>query len=265
MHMKPSEHLAFRVFSVVEPESVLRFIEDQSKSVHDFWIESADGSLGALEVTSYHDVVMTRAHQAIQSTRHGGAVAISRHVRNGWWVHPSARADIRAVRSRVDSYLAQIESEGRNRFFSAVDASESPAVRAIYADLHVEYGCIFAWSTPRQIRIALPGKGTVVSSRHVLEMIQAVSHLPDNRFKLNASSCSRRVLFIEVDVNAYDQWSPLVNEPPPSVPPELPAEVSEVWVASSIGSFLVIWRWMGGVWSKHIGDLDQQKTSVGAG
>lgn len=263
--MKPSEIFASEAFVAIEPENALRYIDDQSTSVHDFWIAAADGSVGALEVTSFHDVEMTRAHQAIQSQRHGGAVAESRLVRHGWWIHADASADIRAIRSRVDSYLARIEAEGRDRFFYGVDALDSLAVSAIYSELRVESGSVFKWKTPRQIRIALPGKGTLVSSANVLQMIRTVSHLSDNRAKLNASACLRRVLFIEVDVNAYDQWAPFVQEPPPSVPPELPSEMSEVWVASRVGSHGIIWRWRDGAWSHHVVHLEQLDTSRSAG
>lgn len=263
--MKPAELFASRVFLAIEPENPLRYIDDQSTSVQGFWIAAADGNVGALEVTSFHDVEMTRAHRAIQSERHGGAVAESRLVTKGWLVHPSASADIRAVRSRVDSYLARIESEGRDHFVSDVDLPNSPAVAAIYSDLRVESGRVVKWKTARQIRMALSGKGTLVSSANVLAMIRTVSHLSDNRSKLNASACLRRVLFIEVDENAADQWAPFASELPPSDAPELPSEITEVWVASSIGADSIIWRWRDGVWSHHVVDLEQLDTSRGAG
>ena len=82
-------------------------------------------------------------------------------------------------------------------------------------------------------------------------MVRDVSHLSDNRAKPEASDCTRRVLFIEVDVNAYEQWAPFVRALPPSEAPELPPEVTEVWVASSIGSQFIVWRWQNGAWTRH--------------
>lgn len=250
--MKPSEVLATQAFAALDPKTRLRFVEDQSNTVYDFSLEAADGSIGALEVTSFHDVEMTRAHHAIRSQRHGGPVAPSRRVKQGWWIHPCTSANIRKVRDLADDYLAAIEAEGRVRFFYGTDGHKSRAVAAIYRDLRIDAGHVFHWKTPRQIRIALPGEGAIISTDSVLRMIRDVSNLSDNRTKLGASRCPRRVLFIEVDSNAYKQWVAVVRETPPSEAPELPPEVTELWVVARIASQVVVWRWYERAWTCEV-------------
>lgn len=65
----------------------------------------------------------------------------------------------------------------------------------------------------------------------------------DNLLKLGRASCDRRILFIEIAPSCYNAWAGIIKAEPPLVVPDLPVEVTEVWLAASIVNDHVIWRW----------------------
>src|SRR5207302_576646 len=98
----------------------------------------------------------------------------------------------------------------------------------------IEAGSILVWNPPGRIGIARPGQGTYVSSDHVQKVVEQEAWKEDNRRKLGARNSVESHLFILVDHARFDAWMGLTEDVPPSQPPSLPPEITDIWVATSI-------------------------------
>ena len=259
--MDHSEQMAKVFIESLIPDAVMHYREDQSTSTHDFDLERQGELIAAVEVTTSTDEQRKGIEAAIRDQRKGGIFLPTNRCRQDWSVCPLPTANINKIRKELDQYLADIEADNLGRFLSSRDSYEYPAVRRIYQDLHIDYGSVTKWKPPGRIGLISPGGGGTITPEHVQEAVKREVWKEDNRKKLNLAGSKERHLFVYVDSDNYLSWASLRDtDPSPLEPPQLPPEITHVWVASEfqeygsaeeIVEYCSVWRAMGGEkWEK---------------
>ncbi len=240
--MSREEAVAKGIVESLLPGATMHWRPSQAAGEHDFDLEYPGGVTVPLEVTVATNEVAEETRAAILRSRLGRVVPRILSVHD-WCVYPSRGAHINKIRAGVDHYLAAIEADGREQFNAFVDASECPSVRAILEDLGIEGGSVVKWKSPG-IRIALPGDGGLVDTRLVNGAVEIEAFKPDNRCKLGSIGGSEKHLFVYVARTRHVVWVAVRDGFPPSVGPQLPPEITDVWVATwaGDGAWHTVWR-----------------------
>lgn len=121
----------------------------------------------------------------------------------------------------------------------------------------IEWGRVIKWKSPG-IRIALPADGGLVDTTLVNGAVETEALKPDNRRKLGSAGGSEKHLFVYVARTRHVVWVAVRDEVPPSVGPQLPPEITDVWVATwaGDGAWHTVWRARrGSPWS-HMGQVN---------
>lgn len=237
--MKPAETLAKRIIEGIEVGERMIYREDQSVRTHDFDLHRTTGSIAAVEVTSITDGTVKATFAAVDRYRR-----IPRKLcAKDWRIHPAADANIKRIAEKADAYLADIEATGIERFSSSLHASSLPPVAAIWRDLRVQAGGVLPRKEP-EIVIALPVTGGAYGQSLVITAMDTVASTSDNLEKLAMSGATERHLAIYVDRSATSVLMALRDLDPPPEPPDLPAEVTHVWLFSETygKDRCVVWR-----------------------
>ncbi len=232
----------------------MHYRESQSAGEHDFDLVYPMGAAVPVEVTMSTDEIAEATEAAIMRSRKGGPFVQRTQCQHDWWVHPLRHAKINKIRTRVDAYLAAIEAEGRKDFNSFIDATESPAIRAILQDLHIEGGNITKWKSPG-IGIATPGGGGLVDPSLVNNAIEIEALKSDNKRKLGSAAGSEKHLFVYVTPSRHVVWVAVRDGMLPASGPRLPPEITHVWVATCAGDGVwhSVWRAQRGLPWTHMG------------
>jgi len=241
--MDECEALAKEVIEHVLPGSTMKFHFEQAHSNYDFDLLYSDGRLAAVEVTAAKDEHIEGTVATILNGRKGGPFVPRHHCRNDWIVHPTLGAKINSIRRYIDSYLAEVEAEGKNCFSAYRDLPKSPAVRRLFEYLQIEAGNVFKWKTPG-IGIFLPGQGTGPNPREVDDAVLREAQKQDNRRKLREAEHPEKHLFVCIDSRFYAPWYAINKGKPSSLPIRLPKEIDIVWAVASTRSsgLYAVWR-----------------------
>jgi hypothetical protein len=220
------------------------FNVNQSQSVPDFQLRYPNGKIVAAEVTACVDQKGEETFAAIKNPKKGGIWIKTSLCTKNWRIHPATDARINAIRKNADAYLAAVEAEGVERFFSSRDWSRYPSVERIYKDLGVLAGSVIEWQQPGHISIALPVVGGAMGASLVLDAVKVESFKMDNRAKLGNSGTDERHLLMYMAHGNYIARSAFQDFEPPTVLPDLPPEITHVWVFSENleSDAYVIWR-----------------------
>jgi hypothetical protein len=200
-----AESAAKSILEILVTGAKMHYRESQSAGEHDFDLVYPTGVLVPVEVTMSTDEIAEAMEAAIMRSRKGGPFVQRTQCQHDWWVHPLRNANINKIRTRVDSYLAAIEAEGRGDFNAFMDATESPAIRAILQDLMIEGGNVTKWKSPR-IGIATPGGGGLVDPIFVNNAVETEAFKRDNRRKLGSAEGSEKYLFVYVTPSRHVVW-----------------------------------------------------------
>lgn len=241
--MNECEVLAKAVIENVIRGSIMKFHLEQAHGKYDFDLLYPDGGLAAVEVTAAKDEDIEGTVAAILDERKGGSF-VPRHLcRKDWMVYPTAGARINRIRSQIDSYLAEVETEGRSHFFTHVDSYESPAVRRLLEDLQIAAGDVVKWKAPA-ICISLPGQGTKWNPKEVDDAVLCEAQKQDNRRKLQEAEFPEKHLFVCIDSRFYAPWYAINEGQPSGLPMRLSKEIDIVWAVASTRSSGVyaVWR-----------------------
>jgi hypothetical protein len=242
--MDHAETVAQAVVEALETGSRMQHQARQSHGEHDFNLLCGDGRIAALEVTAAADEQAEQTVDALLGKRKGGPFVPTKLCKQDWYIHPGRNACINKIRAKADEYLAQVEAEGLNGFFSPLDAAGHHSVCRIWNDLGIVGGWVTRRKMPGQIGILPPGDGGTVAVADFTEAVCAEAEKPDNRRKLGASKADERHLFVYIHPGNYLPWVAFVDSEPPSEPVALPTEVTHVWAAAegrSLNEF-VVWR-----------------------
>jgi hypothetical protein len=230
--MDHAEQVARRVLEATIIGSRMVYRSDQSLGVHDFDLHYPDGRVVPVEVTASVDEALERTNAAITDRKKGGSAIKTKLCKKDWYIHPEPKANINQIRAKVDEYLAAIESEHIERFFSPTAASEHPSVERIYIDLGITGGSVIQWKDPGYIRLSPPGGGGSLSADTTIAAIRRETFKADNRRKLAAASGEEKHLAVYIFATNYLPWCALTDlEPAPELP-ELPPEITDIWAFS---------------------------------
>jgi hypothetical protein len=229
-----SEAIAKGVLESVVPGATMHYHTVQSGGMHDFDLEYPDGRIVPVEVTASVDEQWMSTIAAIRRPRTGGQFVCRVKCRKDWYVIPQFRESlsINEIRQSVDTYLADIEAEGRDRFVAPADAYHSPTVRRIWSELGIEAGYTLVWNPPGRIGIALPGQVARIDAKAVEAAVLAEAAKSDNLKKLRVSSAAERHLFVYISPSNWPVWASINEGTPPPNAPNLPPEVTHVWAVA---------------------------------
>lgn len=217
----------------------MKKIRPEGSRTHDFDLLDPNGHIvAAVEATVSLDKAAKKTSIRI---RQGGPVK-TKLCKKDWWIQAEPGAGIREIRGNADKYLADVEAAGIERFLGPVDWRK-PAVERIFRDLRVYSGsAVVRWKDPGHIWIDLPGAGGRLTASNVVEAV--VREAPSNLKKLAAANTNQRHLVIYIDPTSYMPWKSLVDCDPPSEPPRLPREITDIWVITETrsGHEFVAWQ-----------------------
>jgi len=229
--MNRSEKVAKLVVEALLPGSRMDFRTSQSTRTHDFDLISPSGVVAALEVTSAVNPQTLRTEAAILDDRKGGSFIPRTKATKDWYINPTVDADINRVRALADEYLADIEKEGIEDFYSEMTSVFSPAVARIWTDLRVEAGVVLKWNPPGRIGLALPGDGGWLNPHHVRDAVRVEAEKKDNLEKLILSGVSERHLFVYIDPSHALAWM-CFREMASGEMPTLPSDITYIWACA---------------------------------
>jgi hypothetical protein len=117
-------------------------------------------------------------------------------------------------------------------------------------------GSVQRWKNPGHIWIdLLLGGGGFVTANTAVEAALREARRVDNRNKLAAANTNQRHMVIYLDPTNYLPWKALVDCEPPAESPQLPTEITDIWVFTETrseheyivwqGSALLSWRRIG--------------------
>ncbi len=241
--MDHAEAVAKQIFESVLVGARMNYRDSQSRGEHDFDLRHPDGRVSPVEVTAAVDKSAEATNAAILNKKKGGSAIKTTLCRKDWYISPSRNANINRIRSCVDKYLSAIESEGLEEFFGPTNP-DSPGVQHIYRDLGVIGGSVIVWKEPGYIRIAPPGGGGALNANTVIRAVKDEAFKDDNRRKLRSVAAGQRHLAVYVYVTNFLPWCALVDFEPPQDLPELPSEITDIWVFSEARSEneYIVWK-----------------------
>ena len=226
--MNYPEAISKRVLEAVFPGARLNYQSAQSHGEHDFDWRYNDGSTAALEVTASVDQLQAATVAAVLSKKKGGSTFPAVKCKSSWVVFPAKGAVINRIRENADGYLARLEGDGVERFFWLERGPQS--VDDIRRDLNVTGASVIQTGASPTIRIGLPGGGGAVDATDAVEAGERETQKPDNRRKLGAAQTKERHLAVYIDPISGLPWTALTDFEPPSTPPNLPVEITSLWL-----------------------------------
>ena len=236
------EQIAKRVLEALLVDAKLIYQAEQSHSEYDFELHYADGRIAAVEATSSVNQVLTETVSAIRGERAGGSSLPAIKCTKSWVIFPASGADIPRIRASVDDLLSQLEQRGIEHFsFTDRQLWSHPICR----ELGVTSGAVIArnTNTPSTIKIAFPVSGGAVGPTTATEAGEREAWKQDNRTKLGAAKSDERHFVVYVDGMNGQPWTALTEFDPPSALPNLPDEITHIWMIGQIAeNSFILWR-----------------------
>ena len=177
--------------------------------------------------------------EEIRSLLHKNAFVERNTCKSDWHVFLADNAHIGNVRKDVDLYLKDIEDVGLNEFFAPIHARFEP-VRKIWSDLRIEGGTKTTWKRPC-IGISGSSSGGVACADSIWNDVRPVVYKADNRKKLAESEGNSRHLFIVIDGLQGSAYVSIKHCDPPVVLPDMPLEITHLWLAAEEGAIVYVW------------------------
>lgn len=242
--MNKAEKVAIGVVQTVIRGAKMVFHDEGMTGAYDFDLVLPTGDCYPLEVTSVTDKRARATTAAILDKRKGAQCVQGRDCKCSWYVQPVATAKINDIRERVDQYLAALEEEGIERFFSPFEV-QSAAIKAIYHDLGVAAAWRIKVQQPPQIRIGLPNKEAMLGDgTPATEAALVEAWKKDNRSKLAQVTASRLHLFVYIDHSSFAAWFAMNHFEAPHSIALLPPEITDIWVVAQrqFPDIFIVWK-----------------------
>ena len=239
--MNYSEKISKRVLEAILSGAILKYRPTQSHGEYDFDLHYEDGSEAAVEVTAAVDETLMKTVGAIHSKRAGGSTIQAKVCKKSWIIFTVNGSSIRRIRTDADSYLAELEKEGIDRFFCV---SSSSTVQKACCHLEITGGGVISSNGNPTIQIAGPGGGGAVGPNLAIEAGEREALKKDNRRKLGAAQTAERHLVVYVDGSNGLAWTALTSFAPPAIPPKIPNEITNLWLIGHDNNRneFVVWR-----------------------
>ena len=238
------------VFENMLPGAEMMFRDDQSHGEYDFDLRYRDGTLAAVEVTESTDERQQQTSAEIRNEKKGGPVIKAKKCQKTWMIFPIQNANISNIRKKADEYLSSLEQAGIERFSSYLDAVTSrrckklgieksiaspvpECIENICVDLQLNSGLVVDEGGTPEIFIHHPVGGGAVGSSVAIKAGEREASKEDNRKKLGAAKIDKRHLVVYVDIGL--PWIALMTFEPPPALPELPEEITHIWLIGHSG------------------------------
>jgi len=251
MTIRYEETVAKQILEMVFPGAQMEYRSEQSNGEYDFDLRYPNDEIAAVEVTSSRDQALTQIHAEIFKRKGGSGITAAR-CKMTWYVFPRPDAEINKIRNEADKYLADLEEE-QIESFDWFDCSrgECPAcIVTICNDLRLNRGVGVQSSGTPQIRIQGVVSGAAVGPTTATRAGEGEAEA--NRVKLGKAKTTERHLFVYIDQMNGSAFTALTSFEPPPVPPNLPAEITHIWLATETQKDnFVLWRGASGEhWSR---------------
>ena len=242
--MRPTEKLAKSVVEAYLPGSRMEYRFEQSHGEYDFDLHYADGMSAAVEVTEAVDEGQRLIWNKILSEREGGQTIEAKKCKKSWMIVPRKDSRIAKIRARADDYLSILEEETVENFACWLPMTHT--VESVCRELLLEHGRTISLTGPPRIWILLPGEGGAVGPSVAIASAEKEAYENDNRKKLGVAGTRQRHLVVYVDVTNGLPWVALTDFEPPPTLPDLPQEITDIWLIGPIGEQdkreFVVWR-----------------------
>lgn len=218
------ESVTKRVLEAIIPGANLEYQSEQSNGQYDFKLHYSDGTVAAVEATAARNETYMRMLARICDERKGGRIIQAQYCRKSWLIIP-ATDEIMKIRQSVDPYLAKLEEEGIGSF----PPVRTPTARQMCRDLRIAFGSVLHTDGKPTIEIGPPIGAGAVGSRRAVETGETEAWKEDNRKKLGAANTAERHLVVYMPAGSL-AWSALTNFEPPATSPNIPEEITDLWL-----------------------------------
>jgi len=226
--MNYAENIAKHVIEAALGKARLNYRIQQSSGEWDFDMLFADGTFGALEVTAAVDRVQAETVAAIHNKKRGGGAWSALKCQRSWVIYAAKGAQINRIRENAETYLCRLEYDGVERFFWP--QREPQSVCDLCRDLQIVSGGVIDIDEQPTIRLALTADGVAVGPSLAVGAGEQEAWKPDNRKKLGAASWNERHIAVYIDALNGLSWAALTEFQPPHALPNLPAEITTIWL-----------------------------------
>lgn len=225
-------------------------------SAYDYTIRRGDFR-AAVEVTQATDTAAERYYGAIG--RYGESFD-AEGLQHHWMVAvdtpPSdfRARDLKRLQQDLLAMISLLETKGRTRFDCHRAAEAEREVCATYD--FVKFGNTVDLDGPPDVRL---NHVPVVAfdAGDLVEVAEVRARLDDNRRKLAKSGLGERHLFVWVNVWELGASAAFAVGVPPPRAPDLPEEVTDLWVGRLVDEEVQVWHFAGGTWAYH--EVDTEK------
>lgn len=221
----------------------MEYQREQSHGECDFELRYHSGTTAAVEVTASVDQTQIETIAAIRDKKKGGASFRATKCKKSWVIFSNKRARIENIRRVADEYLSRLEQTGIEEF-SWIRDSHHQIVSDVCHDLGVMSGRVISAVTTPKICIASPVGGGAVGPSIAIIAGEKEAWKQDNRKKLAATKTVERHLVVYIDVTNGLPWIALTDFEPPSTLPNLPEEITCIWLIGNEreANEFVVWR-----------------------
>lgn len=218
--------------------------DGSTPGVHDFDLVFKDAHREPLEITS-SVLPMLKSAQAAHE-KYKKLIVTVPGLAGAWHVFSSQSTQFKDLDAKaLLPFLRGLESAGLTKIHYPMDHHQAPALHIFARQLGIE--AAFAMGgLAGKVLVSMPEDHRVWSSdhsdpgRHVLADIEKIAALRDNRRKLSGFPKSH--LFVWIDENNYLPWRDIFSGEIPSRKPNLPPEISDVWVATRLPGSVSGWH-----------------------
>lgn len=239
--MDRAENITKLVIEAMLPAK-LEYRAEQSNGECDFDIKYHDGRLAALETTSSVHRAELEMLAAIKKQTKGTTAFPARRCQHNWMITVRPPARVSVLGEKLDSYLSALENEGINNF--SLSDLHTPSVMELCEVLGVEHGTVITASPPPALYLTPSGEGGLIDSSSAIDAGRREAWKSDNRKKLGGSGANERHLAVYIDLSDASAWTAMHWSEPPKAPPELPDEVTHIWLLAEGESSgeCTVWR-----------------------
>lgn len=221
-------------------------------STHDYMVVRPGQPPAALEISTLADELRLGLTAAI--AKHG-LVLDTDELASSWWVELREDAQhepYRKVPERLVKALARLEAAGIARF--DVRLGSPPEGLADIADLPIDYAAVSDDAGPGRVVVLQHSRSSTPWSGHAsfaVEIALAGDRLKGERDKLRRSGTQERHLLLWVDTTLFDAYVGLCLDSPPEEGPQLPPEITDLWVVARCPTGTVVWHTFGEGWESR--------------
>jgi hypothetical protein len=232
--MDHAEKVAKIILEAALPGAVMTFRPVQSNMEHDFDLRYPNGEVAAVEVTSSRNQILTQTNAEIFNKKKGGTVIKAVKCKKSWYIFPSPGAQINEIRKNVDKYLAELEAAELGEFDFLRMHLSPKCSQDICNDLNLTMGIALA-STEAQPEIHIAGVGGGGALDATTAIYAGQKEANSNKEKLGKAGTNERHLVVYIDQMNGLAWTALTEFEPPSALPNLPDEITHIWLATEYG------------------------------